>query len=170
MNIHHIDEDRNNFLPSNLEPLCVPCHTHFHYKLQKQPFVTVGKIFTFAAAHKLPNYEGACSRWHGHEWSLEIQVMKRIDKETGMVIDFSALKKIVTEWVINNFDHSSINDVIKNPTAENMLIWIWEILMFDAHLKGMESISLWETPSSKATLTKQGMLSILSDNIERYII
>jgi 6-pyruvoyltetrahydropterin/6-carboxytetrahydropterin synthase len=168
INIHHVDEDRNNFLPSNLEPLCVPCHTHFHYSLQKQPFISIGKTFTFASAHRLPSYEGACHNWHGHEWSLEVVIRKRIDKKSGMVLDFSVLKKLVTEYIINKVDHNMVNNVIKNPTAENILIWVWDTLMFDAHLKGIEKISLWETPSSVATLTKEGMLSILSHNIEEY--
>ncbi len=167
INIHHIDEDHDNFLPSNLEPLCVGCHSHFHYETQKQPFISVGKLFTFAAAHRLPEYNGPCERWHGHEWSLEVEITKRIDGKTGMVIDFSKLKKIVTEYVINIFDHNTINDIIKNPTAENILIWIWETLMFDAHLKGIDKITLWETPSSRACLDKKGMLSILSSKIEK---
>lgn len=169
VNIHHIDENRNNFLPSNLEPLCVPCHSVYHYKIHKLPFVTVGKKFTFAAAHYLPHYDGPCFNLHGHEWSLIVSIKKRIDPKTGMVLDFNILKQLVSDFVIKEFDHSCINDRIKNPTAENMLVRIWEILMFDAHLKGVESIELWETPSSKAELTKEGMLSVLSKNIESYI-
>lgn len=168
VNVHHVDEDRSNFLPSNLEPLCVACHSHFHYKLQKKPFITIGKRFTFAAAHRLPYYEGPCNNWHGHEWTLEISLKKRIDGKTGMVLDFSVLKKIVTDYVISVFDHSCLNDYLENPTAENILIRIWEILMFDAHLKGIEKIELWETSSSSASLTKEGMLSVLSDKIETY--
>ena len=39
--------------------------------------------------------------------------------------------------------------------------------MFDAHLKGIDKITLWETPSSRACLDKKGMLSILSSKIEK---
>lgn len=138
--------------------------------MQKQPFITVGKIFSFAACHRLPDYDGPCEHWHGHEWSLEVCITKRVDKRTGMVLDFSSLKDIVNEHVIKVFDHSTLNDVIVNPTAENILIWIWEKLMFDAHLKGIEAIYLWETPTNKACLTKQGMLSILSTKIEEGVI
>jgi 6-pyruvoyltetrahydropterin/6-carboxytetrahydropterin synthase len=168
INIHHIDEDHKNFLPSNLEPLCVPCHTAFHYSLQKLPFILIGKTFSFAAAHRLPKYDGACNNLHGHEWAMEICLRKRIDKKTGMVLDFSVLKGIVNTHIISLFDHSYLNKYIKNPTAENILVRVWEVLMFDAHLKGIEKIDLWETSSSRASLDKQGMLSILSDNIEEY--
>jgi 6-pyruvoyltetrahydropterin/6-carboxytetrahydropterin synthase len=166
INIHHIDEDHNNFLPSNLEPLCVYCHSNFHYSLHKRPFMTVGKLFSFAACHRLPKYDGPCERWHGHEWGLKVAITKRIDKKTGMVLDFSELKEIVTKYIINILDHNVINEVIENPTAENMLVWIWETLMFDAHLKGIDEITLWETPTSEAILNKKGMLSLLSSRIE----
>lgn len=168
INIHHIDEDHNDFLISNLEPLCVPCHTSFHYSLQKRPFLIISKKFSFAACHRLPLYEGACHNWHGHEWALEISIKKRIDTKTGMVLDFSILKDIINKHIIEVLDHSNVNDVLKNPTAENILIWIWEKLMFDAHLKGIETIKIWETPTSCAELNKKGMLSIFSSNIEKY--
>jgi 6-pyruvoyltetrahydropterin/6-carboxytetrahydropterin synthase len=36
-----------------------------------------------------------------------------------MIIDFVEIKKIV-----NQLDHSFINEIIKQPTAENMAKWI----------------------------------------------
>ena len=168
INIHHIDENHDNFLPSNLEPLCVGCHSSFHYSLQKRPFLLIGKIFSFAAAHHLPNYNGPCSRWHGHEWSLEIIIRKRVDPKTEMVMDFSQLKQLVENHIISILDHHSLNDIIKNPTAENIMLWIWEKLVFDAHLKGLHKIRLWETPNSVAELNQEDMLSVLKSNIEYY--
>ncbi len=38
------------------------------------------------------------------------------------------LKKVVENEVLSKFEHSLINDIIENPTAENMVIWIWEKL------------------------------------------
>jgi 6-pyruvoyltetrahydropterin/6-carboxytetrahydropterin synthase len=169
INVHHIDEKHENFLISNLEPLCVPCHTTFHYKRMKQPFISVVKEFTFASAHFLPNYNGKCFNLHGHEWVVQIEVRKRIDRETGMVIDFSILKDIVNRNVIDLLDHCLLNDVIEVPTAENLLVLIWEILMFDALLKGINSIKLWESKDSYAKLGVEGMLSIFTENIEEYL-
>jgi 6-pyruvoyltetrahydropterin/6-carboxytetrahydropterin synthase len=168
-NVHHIDEDHKNFLISNLEPLCVGCHSSYHYKYQKLPFITIGKTFSFAAAHFLPEHMGLCKEPHGHEWKLEVQLRKRIDKKTGMVVDFSILKKAVKECVVDILDHNFLNLELPNPTAENLLIWIWEKLMFDHLLKGIESITLWESEGSKAILDKEGMLSIFKNNIENYV-
>lgn len=169
INVHHIDEDHSNFLPSNLEPLCVPCHASFHYSSQKLPFITVGKSFTFAAAHRLPNYNGPCRFLHGHEWKLEIEVLKRIDTRTNMVMDFRDIKALVNRHVVNVLDHGYINRVISYPTAESMIVWIWERLMFGGLMKGISTIRLWETNTSCATITWKGMLSILESNIEDYM-
>lgn len=170
INVHHIDENRNNFLPSNLESLCVPCHSNYHYKSRKEMFLSVGKYFTFCAAHRLPYYNGKCSNWHGHEWKLLVSIRKRINNKTGMVIDFNDIKLIVTDHILNKLDHSNLNDYIENPTAENILVWIWEVLMFDAHLKGIEFLELQETSTSIARLDIQDMLSIYSNNIEDYVL
>lgn len=161
INIHHIDEDRTNFLPSNLEPLCVPCHMSYHYSHSKKPYVKIGKYFKFSAAHELPNHKGLCQYIHGHEWKVGIELKKRINNQTGMVIDFSDLKKIVNTHVISVLDHSFLNEIIYNPTAENLLIWIWEKLMFDGLLKGIHKIELWESSDSVAVMDEKGMRSVL---------
>lgn len=169
MNVHHIDENHKNFLPSNLEPLCVPCHVEFHYKARKQPFIYIGKQFVIDAAHFLPDYNGLCKNLHGHQWKIEVKIKKRVDRKTGMVMDFKDLKNVVKENIINLLDHHCINDLIINPTAENLLIWSWEKLMFDGLLKGIYSITIWETPESSATIDVNGMLSVFSSNIEEYV-
>lgn len=169
INIHHIDENHDNFLPSNLEPLCVPCHTSYHYKLQRLPFITIGKTFSFAGAHFLPEHKGLCQHLHGHEWKIKVEVCKRINTKTGMVLDFGDLKSIVNENIILQLDHSLLNDTIPNPTAENLLVWVWERLMFFGLLKGIKAITIWETEDSSATLDVDGMLSIFKNNIEDYI-
>jgi len=85
----------------------------------------------------------------------------KINKKTGMVIDFSDLKSIVNKQVISVLDHSFLNEIIYNPTAENLLIWIWEKLMFDGLLKGIHKIELWEASDSVAIMDEKGMRSIL---------
>ena len=169
IDVHHIDEDHNNFLPSNLEPLCRPCHASFHYQLQKQPYVKIGKEFSFAGAHKLPNHKGLCKNLHGHEWKICIVIKKRVDSKTGMVMDFSDLKKIVKKHVISKLDHSYLNDTLSNPTAENLLVWIWNQLMFKGLLKGLYSIDLWESKDSVATITHKDMLSIFENENDKNI-
>jgi len=48
--------------------------------------------------------------------------------KNGIIVDFSMLKKVIENEVLEKFEHSLINDIIENPTAENMVLWIWDKL------------------------------------------
>ena len=160
-NVYHLDGDKNNFLLTNLDSYCNFHYNDMNYGSRKTPFVSITKRFNFESSHNLLNYNGKCSQLHGHSYILEITVKKRIDMKTEMVMDFGDLKKIVNKFVIDNLDHKYINNVIPylNPTAENMVYWIWEILEKEALLKGLSKIDLWETKDSYVTLTKEDMLN-----------
>jgi 6-pyruvoyltetrahydropterin/6-carboxytetrahydropterin synthase len=64
-------------------------------------------------AHALWNYDGPCRNIHGHSYKLFVTVLGKTSKDTestklGMVMDFSDLKKIVNESVVDVFDHSVV--------------------------------------------------------------
>lgn len=83
--------------------------------------------FSFDAAHFLPNYIGKCHNVHGHRWEVKYTVAGEKEEKLGMVLDFKSLKQI--EALIKmKLDHKSLNDVIPNPTAENIAIWIYVFL------------------------------------------
>ena len=117
--------------------------------------MSVCKIFRFDAAHRLPNYEGKCSNLHGHTWTLEVEVSGNLvlgGPKQGMLIDFGDLKGVVQQEIIEELDHAFLNDVISNPTAENILLWIWKKLGgFGEELK-VTRLRLYETPGSFAEL------------------
>lgn len=95
----------------------------------------VTKTFDFDAAHFLPNYYGKCEKLHGHTYNLHVTIEGELG-ENGLLIDFVILKKIVKERVLNQLDHSHLNDLIPVPSAENIAIWIWEQLVdLKSHLK-----------------------------------
>ena len=128
--------------------------------------LTATKIFTFDAAHYLPGHSGLCQNLHGHRWTLEVTVKKperaAITNMTppDMVMDFTQLKKIVKNKIIDVFDHSCINDNPEwpnglRPTAENMVEVIAEELVNTTGLSGwIYKLKLWETPTSYVTWTK----------------
>ena len=87
----------------------------------------IKKIFEFSAAHNLIDYQGKCENLHGHNYKLEILLSGKL-KDDGMVIDFVELKKIVKKAIIEELDHKYLNDIISQPTAENIILWIWERL------------------------------------------
>ena len=103
----------------------------------------VRRRFEFEAAHHLPNHPGKCRELHGHSYELVVQVERPVDEMSGMVIDFSDLKSIVRERVESRLDHVCINDLIENPTAERIAIWIWVELK--PALPGLQEIELSET-------------------------
>ncbi len=158
-NIHHIDEDHDNFHLTNLEGYCVFHHMDRHYGSRKTPYVTITKIITFDSSHKLLNYNGKCKNLHGHTYKIEVSLRNRVNLQTDMVIDFGILKQVINDYVIEPLDHKYLNDEILlfNPTAENMLSWIWERLEKDALIKGLIEIRLWETPTSVVSLERIGM-------------
>lgn len=84
--------------------------------------------FEFAAAHYLPDFDGACKNLHGHNYFLDVEITGPIDSETypSMILDFGKLKKIVNGEIIQKLDHGLLNDVagLEVPTAERMVMWI----------------------------------------------
>lgn len=109
----------------------------------------VTKQFKFDAAHFLTNYHGKCEKVHGHTYKLHVTVEGDVNAD-GMVMDFAQLKKIVNERVIDKLDHSSLNDTIENPSAENIAIWIWNELK-DISQAELHEIKVFETDTSFVT-------------------
>jgi 6-pyruvoyltetrahydropterin/6-carboxytetrahydropterin synthase len=75
--------------------------------------IRVTKIFTFEMAHALWNYDGPCRNIHGHSYQLFVTVTGQPSRDTsstklGMVIDFTDLKRIVSQYVVDVFDHSVV--------------------------------------------------------------
>jgi 6-pyruvoyltetrahydropterin/6-carboxytetrahydropterin synthase len=99
--------------------------------------------FRFEAAHRLPHHPGKCRELHGHSYLLEVTVERPVDATTGLAMDFADLKAIVRREVVDVLDHRYVNDIIENPTAEVMAIWIWERL--SEPLGGLREVRLHET-------------------------
>jgi len=110
----------------------------------------ISRMFEFEAGHHLPNHNGKCRSPHGHSYKLEVIVSGEVDEETGMIMDFSELKEIVNEHIIDVLDHIDLNLIFTNPTAEVMGKWIWDKLDYEirvCHGEGsiLDEIKLWET-------------------------
>jgi 6-pyruvoyltetrahydropterin/6-carboxytetrahydropterin synthase len=134
----------------------------------------------FDAGHRIPNHKSQCRNLHGHRYALEITLSGDIISasdvsENGMVMDFSDVKKIARESVIDVWDHAFlvfkedkvILDFLNSlpshktvifpnvPTAENMAAEAFKILKsqykdtYGNHLT-LERVRLYETPNSWA--------------------
>jgi len=75
--------------------------------------IRITKQFSFETGHALFGYDGKCRNVHGHSYKLSVTVIGSPIEEKGavklgMVIDFSDLKKIVKEEVVDVFDHATV--------------------------------------------------------------
>ena len=135
--------------------------------------IRLTRKFEFETAHLLTNYDGKCKNIHGHSYKLFVTIIGKpeINPESpklGMVIDFTELKNIVNENIIDKLDHNIILDrkstLLKQladnnniyitdfqPTAENILLHIVEILKDKLPPSGkLFSLRLYETENSYA--------------------
>lgn len=94
-----------------------------------------GAVLHQAAWSEARNREvyGVCAnpRGHGHDYRLTVTVEGPLDAETGLVVDYAALMRIVDERVIECVDHKHLNEDVDflrglTPTTENLLIQFWE--------------------------------------------
>lgn len=125
--------------------------------------VTVNRKAHFNAAHRLYRSDwddarneavfGKCSNpyYHGHNYELIVAVTGEIDPETGFVIDLKLLADIIEAKVEDYLDHKNLNEEIEefktlNPTAENIVVVIWNRLReaLEPHLE--LKVTLYETP------------------------
>jgi 6-pyruvoyltetrahydropterin/6-carboxytetrahydropterin synthase len=83
----------------------------------------------------------------------------------GITIDFSDIKRITKNRVIDRLDHQYLNEVLPsmNTTAENMVVWMYEQIDGALREEGLypgiavDEIRLWETPTSYASVTRELM-------------
>jgi 6-pyruvoyltetrahydropterin/6-carboxytetrahydropterin synthase len=139
--------------------------------------IRITKQFSFETGHALYGYDGKCKNVHGHSYKLSVTVIgepitDRNNVKFGMVIDFSDLKKIVKEEIVDQFDHATVFNettphielakelqsrnhhvilVDYQPTSENMVIDFSEKIKnrLPEHIK-LHSLKLQETETSFA--------------------
>lgn len=75
--------------------------------------IRITKQFSFETGHALYGYDGKCKNVHGHSYKLSVTVIGQPISDNsnvkfGMVIDFSDLKKIVKEEIVEVFDHATV--------------------------------------------------------------
>jgi|SRR5215472_5355149 len=110
---------------------------------------------SFAAGHALRNYHGKCENMHGHNYKVRITVAgERLD-ETGLLVDFIELKRLM-EAAIEYLDHRFINDLPPfdeiNPSAENIAKYFYNRVSrgIDGNGVKISEVKVWETDTSSA--------------------
>ena len=132
----------------------------------------------FDAGHRIPNHNSQCKHLHGHRYAIEITLSGKVIttegiSEQGMVMDFSDVKRIAKEHVVDAWDHAflvyrgdtAVLDFLRSlpdhktvvleviPTAENLAMVAFGLLD-DAYQNTfgndllLERVRLYETPNN----------------------
>ena len=131
----------------------------------------------FHAGHRIPDHKSQCRHLPGHRFALEITpsgevIDKAGDAANGMVMDFSQVKDLAKQHVVDLWDHSflvfagdlAVVDFLNSmpghktvildrvPTAENLAQIAFELLdaayrdTYGNHLR-LAQVRLYETPN-----------------------
>lgn len=142
---------------------------------------TISKEIEFDLGHRVQFHASKCRNPHGHRYRVRVECVGSIVDEPGapdhgMLVDFTDLKRLMTELVHDPLDHGfayETGDVVGGvlaaggqgwkliefpyaPTAENIARWAWEQLegpIAESFRDGLKlaSVTVWETPTSEAT-------------------
>jgi len=89
------------------------------------------KTFQFEAAHLLPGLPKShkCRRLHGHSFGVEVVVAGEADPKLGWVMDYAGISAVFKP-IWEKLYHHYLNEIpgLKNPTSENIAVWIWQRL------------------------------------------
>ena len=130
----------------------------------------VSKEFSFDMAHILDGHDGKCQNLHGHTYKLQVEVSGDLvpdGAKKGMVVDFTDVKTVVKEAILDPMDHAFIYDTTSEreckiaallnelnsktfgipvrTTAEEMARFMFNRLKDKLPIS---AIRLWETPTS----------------------
>jgi 6-pyruvoyltetrahydropterin/6-carboxytetrahydropterin synthase len=119
-----------------------------HELLNELQIFKITRTEEVSGAHFLPNHRGKCKNLHGHNWKVVVEVVGTLcedteDPEFGMVIDYGVIKDIV-----QSLDHKDINEVIPNPTAENITKYLAEKILNSRDRISDVIVTVWETSNS----------------------
>lgn len=131
----------------------------------------------FDAGHRIPDHKSQCRHLHGHRYAIEITLSGEVidkagDAANGMVMDFSQVKDLAKQHVVDLWDHAflafagdqAVVDFLNSmpghktvildrvPTAENLAQIAFELLdaayhdTYGNHLR-LAQVRLYETPN-----------------------
>ncbi|XP_056627314.1 6-pyruvoyl tetrahydrobiopterin synthase [Triplophysa dalaica] len=126
----------------------------------------ITRVQSFCACHRLHSKSlsdeenkrtfGKCNNpnGHGHNYTVEVTVKGKIDKNTGMVMNLTDLKKIIEETIMKPLDHKNLDldvpyfaNVVS--TTENLAVYIWDCMAKHLPPNTLYEIKMHETDKNK---------------------
>lgn len=123
--------------------------------------ITIGKRFTFDAAHFLPCMPELhkCRGMHGHTYEVEIQLHGEPDAN-GILVDYDDIAK-AWEPIHAMIDHKILNEVpgLKNPSTEVLVFWIYDQLLKAPFSKNISKVRVSESSTTWAEASARNYLA-----------
>ncbi len=132
-----------------------------HTKGRRMNTVCLTRRYHFSAAHRLHTDRlsleenkaifGKCNNpnGHGHNYTLEVTIHGQPHPDTGAIYDIPYLDKVVTDTIVNRFDHQHINydPAFRDTTTtgENLLLLMWDLLAKEIPTETLHKVGLIET-------------------------
>lgn len=120
----------------------------------------ISTTVSFAAAHALRGYSGACERTHGHNFTVTAVVKTSHLDNIGIAYDFKKLRHELNK-IIELLDHNYLNNIgifaTVNPTAENIAVFIYRELAPVVKSEGavLKSVTVGESESNRVTYEEE---------------
>jgi 6-pyruvoyltetrahydropterin/6-carboxytetrahydropterin synthase len=139
--------------------------------------ISVTRKLEFDAGHRIPDHRSQCRNLHGHRYVLEITLTGDVvdapgESDNGMVMDFSEIKSIAKDHIVDVWDHAFLvyqgDEAVRGfldtlpghktvvldciPTAENLARVIYHTLAphyhghYGTYLR-LARVRLYETPN-----------------------
>ena len=75
--------------------------------------LTITRKMEFDAGHRIPDHKSQCRNLHGHRYTLLITLTGEVVEEdgqsdNGMIMDFSDIKALAKEHLVDVWDHAFI--------------------------------------------------------------
>jgi 6-pyruvoyltetrahydropterin/6-carboxytetrahydropterin synthase len=146
--------------------------------------LTITRKLEFDAGHRIPDHRSQCRNLHGHRYVLELTLagtpVETVGaSERGMIMDFTDVKALAMEHLVNRWDHGFLvyeNDLQvrgflesmpdhktvvldRIPTVENLAAIAFGILssVYDANYGDdlrLMRVRLYETPNCWADFSR----------------
>lgn len=111
----------------------------------------IRKSFQFCASHQLQGLpdDHPCTRLHGHNYEVMVELTSASLNQTGFVRDYRELSAL-KEYIDNTLDHRHLNDVLgaDNTTAERIAKHLYD--WCKVRWAEVSAVSVSETPKTWA--------------------
>lgn len=103
--------------------------------------IELSETFSFEAAHRIETTRPELGKIHGHSHGVIVTIQGELQSKEGWLIEQSEFRRRV-EYFLNKLDHSYLNEILENTTAEGIATHLLGVLRLTDWPKGIEVVSV----------------------------